>query len=141
MSETLAIAESQRVWGTFDDVRQRLFNQFQDVPFDPETGLEVDELRREVEDYLRAHGDQPRVLRKANAFRIVVTRGQIHVDPLHWFADKLNHGGIVKALRDAQLHPERYASLQIRVTGWSAYFVTLSTRTQDHFITRTVHGM
>ncbi len=100
MSETLAIAESQRVWGTFDDVRQRLFNQFQDVPFDPKTGLEVDELRREVEDYLRVHGDQPRVLGKANVFRIVVTRGQIHIDPLDWFADKLNHGGIVKAVRD-----------------------------------------
>ena len=42
-------------------------------------------------------------------------------------------------LRDAQKHPERYAGLQIRVTGWSVYFTTLSKQEQDHFIARTAH--
>ena len=29
-------------------------------------------------------------------------------------------------LRDAQLHPEKYENLQVRVCGWNAYFVNLT---------------
>jgi formate C-acetyltransferase len=45
-----------------------------------------------------------------------------------------------KMLRDAQKHPEKYASLQIRVTGWSVYFTALSPFEQEQFIIRTTHG-
>ena len=44
-----------------------------------------------------------------------------------------------ETLRDAQRTPERYASLQIRVTGWSVHFVTLSREQQDQFIARNAH--
>ena len=37
-------------------------------------------------------------------------------------------------LRAAQAHPERYATLQVRVCGWNAYFVNLSREAQDLFI-------
>jgi formate C-acetyltransferase len=46
----------------------------------------------------------------------------------------------VATLRDAQRHPEHYASLQIRVTGWSVYFTSLSEEEQNQFIARIVHG-
>lgn len=46
-----------------------------------------------------------------------------------------------ETLRDAQRYPERYATLQIRVTGWSVYFVTLSREEQDMFIARNVHSL
>lgn len=65
--------------GTFDRIRERLFDQFQDVAFAPETGLSHEDLQQEVEDYLQAHCDQPRVLQKANVYRIVATGGQIRV--------------------------------------------------------------
>ena len=42
-------------------------------------------------------------------------------------------------LREAQRHPERYAALQIRVTGWSVFFTSLSREAQDHFIAQTSH--
>jgi len=84
---------AQRVWETFEDSRGHLFNQFQDIPFDPRTGLSPRELEQEIEEYLRTHQEQPRVLQKANVFRIVATRGQIYIDPHGWFIDKLNHGG------------------------------------------------
>jgi formate C-acetyltransferase len=45
----------------------------------------------------------------------------------------------VETLRDAQRYPERYASLQIRVTGWSVHFCTLSREEQDQFIARNAH--
>ena len=46
-----------------------------------------------------------------------------------------------KALQDAQEHPEEYGSMQIRLTGWSVYFTTLSKFEQDQFIIRSTHGM
>jgi formate C-acetyltransferase len=39
-----------------------------------------------------------------------------------------------KMLREAQEHPEQYATLQVRVCGWNEYFVNLSKTKQDMFI-------
>jgi formate C-acetyltransferase len=43
-------------------------------------------------------------------------------------------------LRDAQAHPERYPNLAVRISGWSARFVTLSKEWQDMIISRTQQG-
>jgi formate C-acetyltransferase/4-hydroxyphenylacetate decarboxylase large subunit len=43
-------------------------------------------------------------------------------------------------LRDAQLHPENYRDLIVRVAGFSAYWVELSKQVQDEVITRTEFG-
>jgi formate C-acetyltransferase len=40
-------------------------------------------------------------------------------------------------LHDAQLHPERYTDLAVRISGWSARFVTLSPEWQEMIIRRT----
>jgi formate C-acetyltransferase len=47
----------------------------------------------------------------------------------------------VATLRDAQRNPEKYATLQIRLTGWSIYFNTLSKFEQEQFIGRITHGV
>jgi len=39
-----------------------------------------------------------------------------------------------EALRDAQIHPEQYRNLQVRVCGWNARFTDLSTADQNTFI-------
>ena len=44
-----------------------------------------------------------------------------------------------ETLKDAQRHPERYETLQIRVTGWSVYFNSLPKFEQDQFIARNAH--
>lgn len=41
-----------------------------------------------------------------------------------------------KVLEDARLHPEKYRDLLVRVTGYSAYFVTLSPDEQDEIVRR-----
>jgi formate C-acetyltransferase len=43
-------------------------------------------------------------------------------------------------LLEAQKNPEKYASLLVRVGGFSARFVELSKETQDEIINRTFHG-
>lgn len=40
----------------------------------------------------------------------------------------------------AQKYPDQYASLLVRVSGFSAYFTTLSKTTQDEIIARYTHG-
>ena len=42
----------------------------------------------------------------------------------------------VERLKDAQLHPEKYPQLVVRIWGWSAYFVELDKPYQDHVIAR-----
>ncbi len=44
-------------------------------------------------------------------------------------------------LRQAQREPERFSTLQIRVTGWSVYFTELTREEQDTFIERCIHGL
>ena len=39
-------------------------------------------------------------------------------------------------LLDAQAHPEKHQNLIVRVWGWSAYFVQLDKKYQDHVIAR-----
>ena len=42
-------------------------------------------------------------------------------------------------LRDAQVHPENYADLLVRVAGYSDYFVHLNPNMQAEVIARTEH--
>ncbi len=44
-------------------------------------------------------------------------------------------------LREAQLHPEKYRHLIVRVAGYSAHFVELSRTVQDEIIARTAHSV
>jgi pyruvate formate-lyase/glycerol dehydratase family glycyl radical enzyme len=44
-------------------------------------------------------------------------------------------------LREAQKHPEKYLNLLVRVTGYSAYFVTLGKAIQEEIIARTEHAI
>lgn len=43
-------------------------------------------------------------------------------------------------LRDAQEHPDKYPSLSVRISGWSARFATLTKEWQDMIIVRTEHS-
>ena len=45
-----------------------------------------------------------------------------------------------ETLKDAQLHPEKYKTLVVRVAGYSALFTTLSRSLQDDIINRTEQG-
>ncbi|MHA1585316.1 MAG: pyruvate formate lyase family protein [Promethearchaeota archaeon] len=44
-------------------------------------------------------------------------------------------------LKDAQLHPENYSNLLVRVTGYNAYFTSIGKELQDEIIARESHGM
>ena len=44
-----------------------------------------------------------------------------------------------KTLRDAQMNPDQYRDLVVRVAGYSDYFCDLSPALQDEIIARTAH--
>jgi len=46
-----------------------------------------------------------------------------------------------ETLRDAQDHPEKHRDLMVRISGLSAYFVTLPSHLQDDIIQRTSQGL
>ncbi len=88
------------VWGCFDRNRAHLELQYANPVYDDHTGLAPDALARAAEDYLQTHPGQSRVLQKANVTRIILERGRIGVDPADFFADKLQHGGILESLQE-----------------------------------------
>ena len=45
----------------------------------------------------------------------------------------------IETLRDAQLHPEKYRDLIVRVAGYSDYFNDLGEDLQNEIINRTAH--
>ncbi len=46
-----------------------------------------------------------------------------------------------QTLADAQQHPDRHGGLQVRITGYSAYFTKISRYEQDLFISRIKHAV
>jgi formate C-acetyltransferase len=46
----------------------------------------------------------------------------------------------LETLKAAQRYPERYATLQVRVTGWSVYFTSLTRLEQDQYLARIAHS-
>jgi pyruvate-formate lyase len=44
-------------------------------------------------------------------------------------------------LRDAQEHPEKYTDLQVRVAGYSAFWIDLSKEAQDSIMARTEQSL
>ncbi len=47
----------------------------------------------------------------------------------------------LETMKDAQLHPENYPRLVVRIWGWSAYFVELDREFQDHVIARQEYSL
>ena len=82
----------------FEDLREHLYDQFQNPAYDAETGLSPAELETAVDAFLSSNTDMPKVLQKAHVYDIIVTKARICVDPEDWFVDKLAHGGLLRKL-------------------------------------------
>ena len=82
----------------FDDVREELVRQYEDIPYDLGHGLPVSEVKENVSKYLRSNAGQPHVIKKAKVLNMVLSQAQIYVDPNDRFVDKINHGGIINSL-------------------------------------------
>jgi pyruvate-formate lyase len=83
---------------TFEQLRDHLYDQFTAPPYEEASGLTGDALKAKIAGFEAKNLTMPRVLLKANVFRIVVTEARICVDPKDWFVDKLEHGGLIRKM-------------------------------------------
>ena len=97
------MAVKEQVWGSFENNRELLFEQFQDVHYDPETGLNSKEIRALVDEFLAHHQELPRVLQKAHTFRIVLSHCRLHINPYTWFVGDFEHGNLLAEQRSQWL--------------------------------------
>ena len=98
MSASVSVQERQQVWDTFEADREALYDQYEAVAYDVATGRSPEQLREEIEAYLRAHPAEPHIAQKAHAFRHVLSHAQIHLDLFDWLPDKFNHGHLLREL-------------------------------------------
>jgi len=47
----------------------------------------------------------------------------------------------VDTLKDAQIHPEKYPNLVVRISGYNANFIEMDKYVQDAVIKRTEHAL
>jgi pyruvate-formate lyase len=85
----------QVLWNTFDDDRGPLFDQFQNIEYDPSTGLPPQEIQMLIQDFVSQNPQMPRVLVKAHSFRIVLENCMLNFNRASWFACDFRHGGLL----------------------------------------------
>ncbi|MBN1399602.1 MAG: hypothetical protein JXA74_02120 [Anaerolineae bacterium] len=100
MTAAIEAQTATATWGNFDLVKDQLYDQYENIAWDESSGLPLDELRRLVWRYLKEHAHEPRILQKAHVYRILVTQGQIALEPWDWFPSKLNHGRLLWQVRE-----------------------------------------
>lgn len=88
------------MWNTFDQIRARHNAQYNNVSFDPESGLSSDALRAEADKLEQDMAAQSPIRIKAALFDLVLRRARIHVDSFDWIADHIEHGSWFGERRD-----------------------------------------
>lgn len=84
---------------TFEQNKHKLAMQYKENNWSKEDGMSLSDLQAACEGILEKDGQIPRMLIKAELLSFILRNAQIEVNPLEWFADKINHGGIVVNVR------------------------------------------
>ena len=95
LSDKAYIDPSKDVWETFNKERDRLNRQMLEPNFVKGSGLESEALKRGFYEQRESLTDVSPVIKKARLFEYLLLNGRISVDPGDWFADKLDHQGLM----------------------------------------------
>lgn len=83
---------------SFDSVRDQLERQYQPMLTDPESGLDAEALKQELDEYENTHHDEPLIRLRAAMLGIILRHGRIGIDAFDRFADHLEGKGMLWAL-------------------------------------------
>ena len=83
------------VWGTFERERERLNLQMLEPGFVDGSGLSPSDLKSGFYKLRDSLSGDSAVIRKAKLLEYLLLNGRISVDPEDWFADKLDHQGLM----------------------------------------------
>jgi len=117
------------VWGSFERERERLGRQHIEHCFIQGSGLEPDDLREGFYSLRDSLSCVSPVIRKAKLFEYLLLNGRISVDPEDWFADKLDHQGLLAEYNNSAMNtiPARHAPKameMIKTAGSTGYYET-----------------
>lgn len=87
------------LWNAFYENRENLNRQYSDPRWIEDSGLDPEELKTGASLLIRRMQGQPKPLIKAKVFDYILTNGQIDVDPVDWFQDRIRHENILRDLR------------------------------------------
>lgn len=83
------------LWNTYNDVRDRLDEQYSGSTFPADTGMTPAELEDRAMEYLDAHKEEPRIRIRAAVFSFLFRNARIRVDAFDWFADHIDTGNVM----------------------------------------------
>jgi len=117
------------VWGTFERERERLNLQEVKPCFTDDSGLAPQALREAFNALHEQLLNEPAVLRKAKLFEFILHNGRISVDPQDWFANKLDHQGLMQEFNASAMNgiPALYipkVKKSIETAGETGYYET-----------------
>ena len=81
----------------FSAVRERIAQQYTDIAWLPDSGLDADALMSRLETMEREYPSAAMI--RAEAFRFIAENARIAIDPEDIFQDKLDGNGLIKKLR------------------------------------------
>lgn len=87
------------VWNTFESYKEELAKQYKIERWNTESGMDLKSLREACFRILTECAGESRMIQKAKILSLILQKAQIEVNPLEWFVDKINHGGIVVEIR------------------------------------------
>ena len=108
----------------FDQVREQLERQYLDITFDPESGLPKDELLAALELHRTENPDEPRIITRAWLFHLLCSKARIAPEPDDYFVGKLEHHGLLLALRDEWWRSEGEREFRDEPSGVPGAFST-----------------
>ena len=80
----------------FDDARPRLEKQYEQVQYDPASGLSPEALRQEFDAECARHPGEPRILTRARLMRLICEKARIAPEKDNFFASKVDGGGLIQ---------------------------------------------
>lgn len=103
-----------KLWNTFDKVRDELENQYHPMLLHPGSGMADDDLKTMTNEYFESHRDRPHIETRAKILAMILEHARIGVDPRDWFADHIAAGTIMNVYgkkweAEANIPPEQLA--------------------------------
>ena len=102
-------------WNTFEHDRPALERQYEKPRWIEQSGLPPEALSAECLRLLAQNGDLPRELVKAKLLQCVLQNAQLALVPEDFFADQIQHSGILLQIRNAWLRTERDGGLSVLI--------------------------
>lgn len=86
------------------EIRKKISEQYINTKWNTESGISCEQLERECELLEAKMRGESKAKIKSAIMELILTKAQINVIDCEWFADKINHGEIMRKIREKWQH-------------------------------------